>query len=288
MVLLREYHPLNFLKAIQDEKCTMYFGAPISYIAPLFLPDFDSYDLSSVNTWIYGGGPISGDTAKMIMSKYKSDRFYQVYGMTETGPQGMMLQPKDQLRKPGSIGRVGIPSVHVKVMKTPKEQAGPGETGEIWLKSPCVMTGYFNDPGATKEVFEGDGWYKSGDVARLDDDGYLYIVDRIRDMIITGSENVYSKEVEDAISACPGIVEVAVIAIPHPSWGETVGAVIVASKESALDEGKIKTFLSDKLAKYKIPRVFQFVDALPHTPTGKIMKYKLRDTFNDYFTKVNT
>lgn len=280
VVLLREYHPLPFLQIIQEEKCTVYFGAPISYIMPLQLPNFDTFNLSSMKAWIYGGGPISGDTAKMIMAKYRSDRFIQVYGMTETGPAGMSLQPKDQLRKSGSIGRIGNPGVHIKVMKSAAEQAGPGETGEIWMQSECMMKGYYNNPMATAEVFETGGWYKSGDVARLDEDGYLYIVDRSKDMIVTGGENVYSKEVEDVISACPDVVEVAVIAVPHPEWGETVAAVVVAKKDSGLDENRIKAFLVDKLAKYKIPRIYKFVEVLPHTPSGKVMKYKLREENN--------
>ncbi len=280
VVLIREYHPLHFLQAVQSEKCTVYFGAPISYIMPLqMLPNFDTFDLSSMRIWIYGGGPISIETAKMIQAKYKSDKFMQVYGMTETGPAGMALQPKDQLRKPGSIGRCGNPGVDIKVMKSPAEQAGPGETGEIWLRADCVMTGYYNDPRATAEVFAPGGWYKSGDVARLDEDGYLYIVDRTKDMIVTGGENVYSKEVEDAISACPGVVEAAVIAVPHPSWGETVAAVVVGGKDAGLTEEKLKAHLSEKLAKYKIPKVFHLVESLPHTPTGKVMKYKLRETY---------
>ena len=277
VVLLREYHPLHFLQVIHDEKCTVYFGAPISYIMPLQLPNFDAFDLSSMKAWIYGGGPISGETAKMIMAKYKSDRFIQVYGMTETGPTGMSLQPKDQLRKPGSIGRVGNPGVHIKVMKSSTVQAGPGETGEIWMQSECMMTGYYDNPRATAEVFEPGGWYKTGDIARLDEEGYLYIVDRSKDMIVTGGENVYSKEVEDVISACPDVVEAAVIAIPHPEWGETVAAIVVRKKDSGLDENRIKEFLADKLAKYKIPRIYKFVEALPHTPSGKVMKYQLRE-----------
>ena len=279
VVLMREYHPLYFLQTVQDEKCTVYFGAPISYIMPMQMPNFDSFDLSSMRVWIYGGGPVSVETAKMIQTKYKSENFIQVYGMTETGPAGMSLPPKDQLRKTGSFGRKGNPGVDIKVMKSSTEQAGPGETGEIWLRSDCVMTGYYNNPKATAEVFTKDGWYKSGDVARLDEDGYLYMVDRSKDMIVTGGENVYSKEVEDAISACPGVVEVAVIAVPHPSWGETVAAIVVPAKDSGLNEEKIKAFLSDRLAKYKNPKVYHLVNELPHTPSGKVMKYKLRETY---------
>ena len=279
VVLLREYHPQHFLQTIQDEACTVFFGAPISYIMPLQLPDFETYDLRSMKTWIYGGGPIDPETARKLMDKYKSDQFSQVYGMTESGPAGMRLRPKDQLRKPGSIGRIGNIGVDIKVMKSETEEAGPGETGEIWLRAETVMQGYYNNPQATAEAFAAGGWYKSGDLARLDEDSYLYIVDRTKDMIVTGGENVYSKEVEDVIYACPGVVEVAVIGVPQTEWGETVAAFIVAAKDSGINEEQIKGFLSDKLAKYKIPRIYKFVDALPRTPSGKAMKYRLREEF---------
>jgi len=277
--LIREYHPLHFLQAIQQLRCTIYFGAPISYIMPLqMIPNFDTYDLTSMRAWIYGGGPIGAETARMIMAKYKSDRFYQVYGMTESGPTGTTLMPKDQLRKAGSIGRSGLPGCDIVVMTKEGREAKRGEVGEIWLKADSMMKGYFKDPEATKEVFE-KGWYKTGDVARLDEDGYLFIVDRTKDMIVTGGENVYSKEVEDTIAACPGIAAVAVIGIPNPEWGETVAAFVVPAKDADPTEEKIRLFLSDKLAKYKVPRTIQFVETLPYTPSGKIMKYKLREAY---------
>jgi feruloyl-CoA synthase len=275
-VLIREYHPLHFLQAIQREKCTIYFGAPISYILPVqMLPDFDTFDLSSIRAWVYGGGPIGADTARMIMARYKSDRFYQVYGMTESGPTGTTLKPKDQVRKAGSIGCSGLPGCDVVVMKSSTEAAGPGEVGEVWLKADSMMKGYFNDHAATNEAFE-KNWYKTGDLVRVDEDGYLFVVDRTKDMIVTGGENVYSKEVEDALTACPGVAAAAVIGIPHSEWGETVAAFIVAAKGAGADEETIRTLLGDKLAKYKIPRILRFVESLPYTPSGKIMKHKLR------------
>lgn len=278
-VLLREYHPLKFVQAVQDEKCTLYFGAPISYIMPAqIIPNFNDFDLSSMRCWIYGGGPVSGDVALMLMDKYKSKNFYQVYGMTEAGPSGTVLYPQDQVGKAGSIGRVAIPGADVVVMKSQSEQASPGEIGEIWIKSSCMMKGYYKNQEGTDEAFTG-GWYKTGDVARLDGDGYLYIVDRTKDMIVTGGENVYSKEVEDAISTFPGIVEVAVIGKPHPEWGETVVAMVVPKPGTTIDEEALRSYLAEKLARYKIPRVFNFVEELPHTPTGKVKKYELRENF---------
>ena len=142
-----------------------------------------------------------------------------------------------------------------------------------------MMKGYFRNPEATKEVFE-KNWYKTGDVARLDEDGYLFMVDRTKDMIVTGGENVYSKEVEDAITACPGVAAVAVIGIPNSEWGETVAAMIVLAKDADVGEEKIRAFLGDRLAKYKIPRTIRFVESLPYTPSGKVMKYKLREEYS--------
>jgi len=275
-VLVREYHPLHFLQAVQDEKCTIYFGAPISYLAPLqMVPNFDEFDLSSMRCWIYGGGPIAGEVATQLMKKYHSENFYQVYGMTEAGPTGTTLFPWEQISKAGSIGAQALPMADLKVMVSESQEAGAGEAGEIWLKAPSMMKGYLDDPQATEDAFE-DGWYKTGDVARVDQDGYLFIVDRSKDMIVTGGENVYSKEVEDALAGHPGVMEAAVLGKPHPEWGETVVAFVVPQEGQALDPEELAGFLTDKLARYKIPRTFEVVDALPHTPTGKIMKYQLR------------
>lgn len=280
-VMIREYHPLHFLQAIQDEKCTVYFGAPISYILPIqMIPQFDQFDLSSMRAWTYGGGPIAADTALMLMQRYKSDLFYQVYGMTESGPTGTTLLPKDQVRKAGSIGHGGLPGCDVRVMKTDQEEARAGETGEIWLKADSMMKGYYRNPEATAEVFS-NGWYRTGDVARIDEDGYLFIADRTKDMIVTGGENVYSKEVEDAIVTHPDVAEAAVIALPHPEWGETVAAIVVAAQGKSLTAEALSAHLADRLARYKIPRTFRFVEALPHTPSGKVMKYKLREAYQE-------
>ena len=276
-VLLREYHPLHFLQAVQDKKCTVYFGAPISYLAPLqMIPNFADFDLSSMRCWIYGGGPISADVAKKLMAAYKSDRFYQVYGMTESGPTGTTLFPEEQIERAGSIGRTALPGADIRVVTNNGSPAQSGEAGEIWLKSDSMMQGYFKDQTASQAAFS-DGWYKTGDVARVDEAGYLFIVDRTKDMIITGGENVYSKEVEDALASHPQVVEAAVIGKPHPEWGETVVAMVVPAKDADLNQEALEEHLEDRLAKYKIPREFKIVEELPHTPTGKVMKYLLRE-----------
>lgn len=278
-IMIREYHPLYFLQAVQAEKCTVYFGAPISYIMPIqMLPNFEQFDLTSMRCWVYGGGPMAADTARMVMEKYRSDNFYQVYGMTESGPTGTVLMPDEQVGKAGSIGNKALPGADLIVMKVDGTEAARGEVGEIWLKADSMMQGYLKNESATEEAFS-EGWYKTGDMARIDEDGYLYIVDRIKDMIVTGGENVYSKEVEDVIISCPQVMEAAVIGLPNPEWGETVAAFVVPSKDQELTSDTIKAFLSDKLAKFKIPRSFHIVESLPHTPSGKIMKFQLRDDY---------
>jgi feruloyl-CoA synthase len=277
VVLMPEYHPLEFLKVIQAERCTLFFGAPIAYTMPLkMVPQFDQFDLSSVRIWLYGGGPIDAKTVRLLMQRYRTDQFFQVFGMTETGPTGLALYPREQEAKAGSIGRQAASGCVFKVMKEGGEEAGPGDIGEIWMRCQSMMQGYYLDPEATRAAFH-DGWYLTGDLARIDADGYLFIVDRARDMIITGGENVYSKEVEDVLMAFPGVAEVAVIGQPHPEWGETVVAVIAAGANAAeLDLQALRDFCGSQIAKYKVPREFRFVDALPRTPTGKVMKFKLR------------
>ncbi len=280
-VLIREYHPLHFLQAIEKRQCTAYFGAPISYLMPLqVIPNFADFDLTSMKAWIYGGGPIAPETVKKLVQSYGSDRFFQVYGMTESGPTGTVLTPEDHQEHAGSIGCKPLPGAEMKVMKDPVTQAGPGETGEIWLMADSMMKAYLNNPEATREAFM-DGWYRTGDIARIDESGYLFIIDRIKDMIVTGGENVYSKEVEDRIMEHPGISEAAVIGAVHADLGETVHAVIVPDKETQLTSKELSEFLSLRLAKFKIPKKFHFVSELPHTPSGKVMKYKLRQDFKN-------
>ncbi len=280
-VLIREYHPLLFLEAIEKRQCTAYFGAPISYLMPLkVIPHFANFDLSSMKAWIYGGGPIAPETVKKLVKSYRSDRFFQVYGMTESGPTGTILTPEDHEKHAGSIGNKPLPGAKMKVMKDETTQAAPGETGEIWLKADSMMKAYLNNPDATRAAFM-DGWYKTGDMVRIDETGYLFIVDRIKDMIVTGGENVYSKEVEDRIMEHPGISQVAVIGAAHADWGETVHAVIVLDKETQVTAEELSAFLAHRLAKFKIPKAFHFISELPHTPSGKVMKYKLRQQFKN-------
>ncbi|RQQ63569.1 AMP-binding protein [Burkholderia stagnalis] len=277
VVLLREYHPLRFLQAVERERATLYFGAPVSYTLPLDTIDgFAAFDLSSVRAWLYGGGPIGAAQAERLAHAYRGGVFYQVYGMTETGPAGTTLYPDEQLAKAGSIGRHGGPGVDLRVVRADGGDARPGEAGEIWLKADSMMIGYLDDPAATRAAFAPGGWYRTGDVARIDQDGYLFLVDRLKDMIVTGGENVYSKEVEDVLGAHPDVLEAAVVGIAHPEWGETVVAHVVVRVGAARDAQALRAFCGERLAAYKIPREIVYADALPRTPTGKVQKFLLR------------
>ncbi|MGO4394719.1 class I adenylate-forming enzyme family protein [Variovorax sp. M-6] len=277
LVFLHEYTPRGFLESIADHRITLTFGAPIALLAPPELPDFDSYDLNSMRLWIYGGGPLGEDMARRLMERYRSTQFMQVYGMTEMGPLGTALFPEDALRKAGSIGRSSLPGVQVRVVASDGSATPAGQVGEIQLRSEACMLGYLDDPQATSDVYTSDGWYRSGDLARVDDDGYYYVVDRLKDLITTGGENVYSKEVEDALSPHPDLADVAVIGRPHPEWGETVVAVVVPRAGRRPSADILKSFLADKLARYKIPREYVVVDALPRTPSGKLQKHLIRE-----------
>ncbi|NDK23145.1 AMP-binding protein [Streptomyces sp. TR1341] len=279
VVLLKEYQPLAFLEAVRRHRVTAFFGAPIAYLAPLkALPaagaDLSGFDLSSVRLWAYGGASLGAETVRTLEAAYGPDRFCQVYGMSEMGPVGAVLRPHEQLAKAGSIGAGGMPGVDIRVVRDDGADAGAGETGELWLRSGTRMLGYLDDPEATERAFEGD-WYRSGDLARVDEDGYLFIVGRIKDVVITGGENVYAPEVEEAILQHPAIRDAAVVGRTHPDWGETVVAVVEA--DSAVTLEQLRGFLSTRLAKYKIPRDLVVVPSLPRTPSGKVQKHVLRE-----------
>jgi feruloyl-CoA synthase len=170
-----------------------------------------------------------------------------------------------------------MPGVDIRVVRKDGKDAGRGELGEIWMKADSMMLGYLNDAPATDAAFADSRWYRTGDLAQVDAEGYLFIVDRLKDMIVTGGENVYSKEVEDALAQHPSIADVAVFAVPHQDWGETVAAAIVLKPSETLTLEDVRRYLEGRLAKYKFPRLVYFSEGLPRTPTGKVQKFVLRE-----------
>lgn len=284
VVLMREFDAAEFLPTLEKERITSVFGAPIAYIAPVQKAraegkDLRDFDLSSVEKLIYGAAPLGEDQARMLIDAYGTGNFYQVYGMTETGPAGSCLQPSEQLTKAGSIGRGGMFGVDLKVVDDAGRDVDADGQGEIWMRADSVMSVYMSDPAATAEVFI-DGWYRTGDVARVDADGFVYIVDRKKDVIITGGENVYSTEVEDAVMAIPEVRDVAVVGRQHPEWGETVVAVVVTLDGQHLSVDEVRKHLAGRIAKYKIPREVIVARGLPRNPSGKLLKHVIRAEVN--------
>ena len=203
-------------------------------------------------------------------------RLWNVYGQTEIAPVATFLQPEDALRKIGSVGMPGL-NVETRVLDDDDNELPPGEIGEIARRSPQCMAGYYNDPEKTAEAFR-NGWFHSGDLGYFDEEGYLYVVDRKKDMIKTGGENVASREVEEMIYRLPQVSEVAVIGLPDPKWVEAVTAVVVLKAGQALTEQQLIDHCTQHMAAFKAPKRVVFTDALPKNPSGKLLKRELRKT----------
>jgi len=209
--------------------------------------------------------------------------FWNLYGQTEIAPLATMLGPEDQLRKPGSCGRAVL-NVETRVVDDAMRDVPPGEVGEIVHRSPHLMLGYFHDDERTRAAFEG-GWFHSGDLATIDEEGFITVVDRKKDMIKTGGENVASREVEEAIYRLPQVSEVAVVGVPHPRWVEAVVAVVVPKPGQALGEDEVLAHCRSALAGFKAPKAVVFTDALPKNPSGKLLKRELRQRYQQRFAE---
>jgi fatty-acyl-CoA synthase len=201
-------------------------------------------------------------------------QLWNLYGQTEIAPLATMLGPEDQLRKPGSCGRAVL-NVETRVVDDRMRDVSPGEVGEIVHRSPHLMLGYFHDDERTKAAFEA-GWFHSGDLATIDAEGYIFVVDRKKDMIKTGGENVASREVEETIYRLPQVSEVAVVGVPHPHWVEAVVAVIVVKSGQSLSKDAVYAHCAEHLARFKVPKHIVFSDSLPRNPSGKLLKRELR------------
>ena len=226
---------------------------------------------------------MAAESVKQMINKFKTTNFFCLCGLTEGGPGGVALYPKDQIRKAGASGKY-IVNMETKLVDPDDNTiTEPGVVGELVIKGETIMKEYYKNPKATAETIR-DGWLHSGDLGMMDNEGYITLVDRLKDMIITGGENVYSKEVEDAVYEHPKISSAVVIGIPHPTWGETIMAVVTlqAGQEMTLEE--LREFLRPRLADYKIPRLMDVIEALPVNVSGKVMKYVLRDQYKDWGT----
>jgi fatty-acyl-CoA synthase len=267
--------PDNLLPLIERHRITSFFAPPTVWIALLRSPLFDRTDLSSLRKGYYGASIMPVEVLRELATRLPDVRLWNLYGQTEIAPLATMLGPDDQLRKPGSCGRAVL-NVETRVVDDALRDVAPGEVGEIVHRSPHLMLGYFHDDERTAAAFEG-GWFHSGDLATIDAEGYITVVDRKKDMIKTGGENVASREVEETIYRLPQVSEVAVVGVPHPRWVEAVIAVIVVKAGAALDEPAVLAHCHAQMASFKAPKGVVFVDSLPKNPSGKLLKRQLRE-----------
>jgi fatty-acyl-CoA synthase len=279
-ILTGQFDPAGALELIERHRVTVMFGVPAMFNAMAQTPGFASADLSSLRRLLCGGAPVPLSTIRIYLDR--GVPFLQGYGMTETAPGALFLGAGRAAEKAGTAG---VPSffTDVRVVRPDGTDAPPGEKGEVVVAGPNVMLGYWNRPDATAEVMDGE-WFRSGDVAVVDDEGYVTIVDRMKDLIISGGENIYPAEVEDALYSHPGVAECAVIGVPDERWGEVGRAIVVPRPEAAadgLDERALLDHLGGRLARYKVPRSVIFADSLPRSGAGKVLKQRLRDAFGD-------
>lgn len=278
-VIHREFNPLEVLKAIEQYKITYFFGVPAMYNALLQTPNYEQYDLSSIKKCMYGAAPMAPKLIEQSIELFGTDQFYNLCGLTEAGPGGIILYPKEHKTKLGAGGKAMF-LTNVRVVNEQFQDVKAGEIGEFIIRGETVMKEYYNKPEETQKTFH-NGWLLTGDMAVIDEDGYITIVDRKKDMIISGGENVYSVEVEQVLNSHPQVLEAATIGFPSERWGEVVGAVIVLKEGEVIDEEALKAFCREKLAGYKIPRQFEYVEVLPRNASGKILKYRLRETLTE-------
>ncbi len=284
-VLQPKFDPVPTMQAIAQHKVTNMVLVPTMINMLVNHPDFGHHDLSSLRTCVYGGSPMPEALMKRAMEKLRGLQFYQVFGMTETGGFATFLRWRDHLTEGPKAGRLkscGQPALgnELRVVKEDGSSAAPGELGEILIRSSMLMSGYLNNPAATASALQ-DGWMHSGDAGTFDEDGFLYVADRVKDMIVTGGENVYSIEVERVLFMHPAVREAAVIGISSEHWGESVHAVIVLKEGLTKEEANpevLTAFCRQHIGGYKVPRSYEYrSEPLPVTPVGKVRKNVLRD-----------
>ncbi|WP_244930118.1 fatty acyl-CoA synthetase [Nocardioides sp. W7] len=271
--------PAAILRAIEEHRVTKFFAPPTVWIALLRAEGFDDADLSSLRKGYYGASPMPVEVLKEIQRRLPDVALWNFYGQTEMAPLATILGPDEQLTHPGSAGRAAL-NVETRIVDDTDREVPAGTVGEIVHRSPHATLGYHRDEAKTAEAFRG-GWFHSGDLGYVDDGGRLYVVDRKKDMIKTGGENVASREVEEAIYTLDGVAEVAVFGISHPRWVEAVAAVVVPRPGAELTPAAVLDHARGVLAGYKAPKYVVVADALPKNPSGKILKRQLRDAHAD-------
>jgi long-chain acyl-CoA synthetase len=273
VTMMPRFDPVDALKTMERDKATLFMGVPTMYTAMLHAPDRGRYDVSSLRVCCSGGASLPVEVLRGFEREFGCI-ILEGYGLSETSPT-VSFNHMDRERKPGSIG-TAIKGVEMKLADDDGSPSGPDEVGEIWVRGHNVMKGYWRRPEATAQVLNADGWFKTGDMARVDDDGYYYIVDRKKDLIIRGGYNVYPREIEEVLYEHPAVREAAVIGIPHPEYGEEVAAAVEILPEASVTAEELQSYVKQQVAAYKYPRLVWLVDELPKGPTGKILKKEIR------------
>ncbi len=276
-ILVRQFDAAKVLHLIERDKVTIFAGVPTMYQAMTQAENWQLADLSSLRFCTSGGAPLPVPLVEQY-TREKGVRFKQGFGMTEFGPGIFALAAEDAIRKAGSIGRPNF-YVDARIVDDDNNPLGPDEVGELVLKGPSYCSGYFHNPEATAEAVDEEGWFHTGDMARYDADWYFYIVDRKKDMFISGGENVYPAEIEAVLYKHPAVHMCAVIGVPDPKWGQVGKACVVLKPGAGATEAELIAFMQEHLARYKVPKSVEFLDELPISAAGKILKRELQRQF---------
>ncbi|MCF8083619.1 MAG: long-chain fatty acid--CoA ligase [Deltaproteobacteria bacterium] len=278
-ILVRKFEPASLLETIQTERATVMSGAPALYNMLISHPNARAFDVSSITKCTAGADKLPMETKERIMDFFPNIQgVYDVYGCTEASPCVTILKAKDSMRKDMSVGKA-LPFLDACIVDGDDAPLPPGRVGEIVCRGANVMEGYHEDPEATRAALR-NGWLHTGDLARMDDEGFFYIVDRKKDMIVSGGENIYPREIENVLIGHPAIADVAVVGIPDREWGESVQAFVVLEAGQHLDEQGVIDFCREFLAGYKKPKSVVFVDSIPKNALGKVLKRVLKETRN--------
>jgi fatty-acyl-CoA synthase len=277
-ILIKRFEPKSVMEIIEKEKVNVISGAPAMYHLLLALPDVERYDTRSVIKCTTGASILPDETKERLLKLFPNTiGVYDVYGCTEASPNITILKAKDSLRKKACVGSP-LPFLEVRIVDDRERDIPAGGVGELICRGPNVMKGYYKDRKATREVLRG-GWLHTGDLARMDKEGFVYIADRKKDMIVSGGENIYPREIEEVLYHHPKIQEAAVIGVPDRVWGESVKAMVVLKKGEEMKEEEVIEYCKNRLASYKKPRSVEFVKDLPRNPSGKVLKTVLREKY---------
>jgi fatty-acyl-CoA synthase len=271
------FDPALTMEAVVTERCTSLYGVPTMFIAELALPNFREYDCSSLRTGIMAGSPCPVEIMKRVQNEMHMPEVTICYGMTETSPVSTQTAVDDPIdKRTATVGRVH-PHLEVKIVDENGHIVPLGTPGELCTRGYSVMLGYWNDPENTAKAIDPARYMHTGDIATMDEDGYLNIAGRIKDMVIRGGENIYPREIEEFLYAHPAIKDVSVIGVPDERYGEELCAWVVRHPEAEVDEEGVRAYCRGKIAHYKVPRYVVFVEEFPMTVTGKVQKFKMRE-----------